>query len=84
MTFNESDFPPDIIEAYGIHTCHPDRFFREVGGLEDGILVNAAPADPAHYKDPPPTVDADIGRLERAGSARACDDLRRTRVLLKP
>lgn len=84
VTFNEKDFPPQVLAPYGIHTCHPDRFLLEADGLDDGILIDAAHADLAHYKNPILTVDEYIGRLRLAGLPETAEYLQRTRVLLEP
>lgn len=83
MTFNERDFPPDVLAPYGIHTCHPDRFLLEADGLDDGILIDAARADLGHYRNPPLTVDDYISRLRQAGLTGVPEYLQRTRVLLE-
>lgn len=83
VTFNEKDFPPDVLTPYGIYTCHPDRFLMQADGLDDGVLVDVARADMAHYKSPPLSADAYIDRLRRAGLPEASDYLQRTRVLLQ-
>ena len=84
VTFNEGDFPPEVLSPYQIHTCHPDRFLLEADGLGDAILIDAARRDLAHYKHPPLTVDQYIDRLRRAGLPGTAEYLTRTRVLLEP
>lgn len=83
VTFNEADFPPEVLVPYRIHTCHPDRFMLEVDGLDDGILIEAARRDLFHYKNPPLSADQYIDRLRRAGLPGTADYLMRTRVLLE-
>lgn len=81
VTFNERDFPADYIQKFGIHTKHPDHFFRDVDGIEPGIIVESAVRDIAHYKNPPLTVSEYTDSLERAGVPMVANHLRALRVL---
>ena len=83
VTFNECDFPPETLAPYQIHTCHPDRFLLEADGLDDGILIDAARTDLAHYKHPLLSVDEYVDRLRRAGLSETAAYLSRMRVLLE-
>ncbi len=82
VTFNERDFPAAVLSPYRIHTCHPDRFLIEVDGLDDGALVDAVRDDLAHYRKPPLSVEAYIGRLRSAGLPQTADYLTQMQVLL--
>ena len=82
VTFNEKDFPVEVLTPYQIHTCHPDKFLMDVEGLDDGILIDAARADLRHYRRPPLSVDEYADRLRRAGVPNTADYLLRMRVLL--
>lgn len=83
VTFNENDFPPECLEPYGIHTCHPDRFLMQADGLDDGVLIDVARADRAHYRNPQLSVDEYVAQLRRAGLPETSAYLLRTRVLLE-
>ncbi len=49
VTFNEKDFPAQVLEQYGLHTRHPDAFIRDVDGLDPGVVSDAARQDRLHY-----------------------------------
>jgi predicted nucleic acid-binding protein len=82
VTFNEADFPKEILEPYRIHTRHPDAFFLEAEGVDPGVLTEAAARDLAHYKRPPLTIAQYVDDLRRAGVPHLADYLFRMRVLL--
>lgn len=83
VTFNLEDFPTEYIGRFGIHAKHPDWFFREVDGIEQGAIVEAAIRDLAHYKRPPIPVDAYIDDVERAGCPMVASHLRKLKVLFE-
>lgn len=34
VTFNEGDFPAELLAPFGLHTKHPDAFLWDVDGLQ--------------------------------------------------
>jgi hypothetical protein len=82
VTFNEKDFPPDMIGKYGIHTRDPDSFVIEVDGVDPGTLVDAARFDFSHYQNPPLDVDDYIEGLRKCGLTKTADYPTKTKVLL--
>ncbi len=82
VTFNEKDFPEEVLSPFGIHTRHPDTFFADIEDVASGIIVEAAKRDLAHYKNPPLTVQIYTDDLRRAGVPQLADYLWRLRVLL--
>ena len=82
VTFNEQDFPGELLDSYGIHTRHPDQFILDVDGVDPGVLVESARADLAHYQRPPLSVDEYIDGLRAAGLPKTADYLKKTKVLL--
>jgi predicted nucleic acid-binding protein len=82
VTFNEADFPSPALEPYGIHTRHPDKFIRDVDGLDPGGVAEAARRDLAHYKSPPLTIDEYIEGLKLSGLPMTAAHLNKVRVLL--
>lgn len=82
VTFNEKDFPKDMISKFGIHTRHPDDFIIEVDGVDPGTLVDAARADFTHYQNPPLSVDEYIEGLRKCGLPKTADYLSKVKVLL--
>ena len=82
VTFNEQDFPAELLDPYGIHTRHPDQFILDVDGVDPGVLVDSAKADLAHYQRPPLSVEEYIDGFIAAGLPRTANYLKKTRVLL--
>jgi predicted nucleic acid-binding protein len=82
VTFNQKDFPAEIIASFGIHTRHPDDFILDVEGLDPGILVDAARADLAHYANPPLSADDYIDGLRRCDLPKTAEFLTGARGLL--
>lgn len=82
VTFNEADFPADVLDRYGLHTRHPDRFLLDLESLESGALIEAARADKRHYRNPPLTAENYIDGLRRAGLPETSDFLTRVKILL--
>lgn len=82
VTFNEKDFPPDVLKPYGLHTRHPDMFMRDVDGIDPGAVAEAAREDLAHYVNPPLNVDDYIERIRTAGLPATATHLNGVRVLL--
>lgn len=82
VTFNEADFPAEVLERYGLHTRHPDRFLLDLESLDPGALIEAARADKNHYRNPPLTAETYIDDLRRAGLPDTADFLTRVKILL--
>jgi predicted nucleic acid-binding protein len=82
ITFNEKDFPADVLKKYGIHTRHPDDFILEVDGVAPGTLADAARIDFSHYKNPPLSVDDYIEGFRACSLPKTAEYLNKTRVLL--
>jgi len=82
VTFNEKDFPADVLKPYGLHTRHPDLFIRDVDGIDPGVVAEAARADLAHYQNPPLSVDEYIDGIRAAGLPETANHLNGVRVLL--
>jgi predicted nucleic acid-binding protein len=82
ITFNERDFPAEVLKPYGLHTRHPDLFIRDVDGIDPGVVAEAARADLAHYQNPPLSVDEYIEGIRTAGLPATAGHLHGVRVLL--
>ena len=82
VTFNEADFPVEVLDRYGLHTRHPDRFLLDLESLDSGALIEAARADKRHYRNPPLTAETYINDLRRAGLPDTADYLTRLKILL--
>ena len=82
VTFNDKDFPADVLKPYGLHTRHPDMFIRDVDGIDPGVVADAARADLAHYQNPPLSIDDYIEGIRAAGLPATASHLNGVRVLL--
>ena len=82
VTFNEADFPSEVLAQFGIHTRHPDTFIMEVDGVDTGTLVEAARNDLAHYQNPKLSPDEYIQGLQDCGLRTVAEYLQKTKVLL--
>jgi predicted nucleic acid-binding protein len=82
VTFNESDFPADVLNPFGIHTRNADDFIIEVDAVDSGILIAAAKADLAHYQNPPLSPDEYVEGLKACGLKKVAEYLQKMKVLL--
>jgi hypothetical protein len=82
VTFNEKDFPADVLKPYGLHTRHPDLFIRDVDDIDPGVVADAARADLAHYVNPLLSIDEYIEGIRTAGLPATANHLNGVRVLL--
>ena len=83
VTFNEKDFPADVLEKYGIHTRHPDDFVMDVIGIDEATCLAAIDDDITHYKNPPLTIDDYISSLEKAGLQKSSAFLKEIRIVFE-
>lgn len=67
VTFNERDFPADVLAGYGIETQHPDVFIDNLFDLDAAVAVTAAQKQRAQLTHPPLTVDEFLATLLRQG-----------------
>lgn len=67
VTFNQKDFPEEIMETFRLHTKHPDDFLMDVFSLGPNDVSEAVINDFLHYRAPPMTFDDYRASLERAG-----------------
>lgn len=67
VTFNEKDFPADVIAPFRLHTRHPDDFLVETFSLGPEDVAEAVINDFLHYHAPPLTFDSYRDSLAKAG-----------------
>ena len=67
VTFNERDFPNDLLAPYGIESQHPDEFVDNLLDLDAAAVVSAAQRQRAQLKHPPIEVDRYLEILLRQG-----------------
>jgi len=56
VTYNLNDFPPDILDNYGIEAQHPDDFITHLLDLSPGQVCSAVKRQRASLKNPPKDV----------------------------
>ena len=67
VTFNQKDFPDDILAPFGIEAQHPDEFIENLFDLDQAAVVAAAQRQRALLKNPPMDVDIYLEMLFRQG-----------------
>jgi hypothetical protein len=82
VTFNLADFPFPILEPFGLHAVHPDKFLLDVESLSPSEFATAVKSDLNHYTAPPKSVREYAGALRRAGVPQTADHIERLSVML--
>lgn len=82
VTFNQSDFPPDTLERFRLHTKHPDDFLLEAFGLSPAQFVEAVRSDFEHYRAPPLVYGQYLESLSAAGVPELAKALEPFEVLM--
>lgn len=67
VTFNQKDFPDDILAPFGIEAQHPDEFVENLFDLDQAGVVAAAQRQRGLLKNPPMDVDIYLEMLLRKG-----------------
>ncbi len=73
VTFNEKDFPGDLLSPLGLHTRHPDDFIIDVESLDSALFVEHVALDIGHYRSPPLSVADYCSGLCKAGVPKTAD-----------
>jgi len=82
VTFNEKDFPAEVLEGFRLHTRHPDEFLMDAFSLAPQLFVEAVRKDFAHYGNPPLDYDEYLASLVKAGVPRLAKALDPFKVLM--
>jgi predicted nucleic acid-binding protein len=82
VTFNERDFPANVLGQYGVETQHPDVFIENLFDLDPAAVVTAAQRQRAQLLRPPMTVDEFLQTLLRQGLVQTCKALEGYRSVL--
>lgn len=82
VTFNEKDFPADVLSTFGIDCQHPDVFTEYLFDLDQAAVVAAAQRQRRQLKNPPMNVDDYLGTLLRQGLVQTARALTIFRVIL--
>lgn len=67
VTFNEKDFPLELLKPYGIEAQHPDVFVENLFDLDPAAVVAAAQRQRAQLKNPSMSVERYLDVLLRQG-----------------
>ncbi|HEX7390010.1 MAG TPA: PIN domain-containing protein [Acidiphilium sp.] len=82
VTFNLDDFPARIVERYGLHAVHPDRFILDVENLSPVTFAKAVAEDFSHYVDPQLTLNDYTASLRKAGLPQTAERIEKLAVLI--
>ena len=82
VTFNERDFPGDLLDAFGMEAQHPDVFAENLFDLDPASVVAAAQRQRQQLKSPPMAVDRYLDILRRQGLSQTVKALSAFRGVL--
>lgn len=67
VTFNQKDFPGDVLAPFGIEAQHPDEFVENLFDLDQAAVVGAAQRQRTLLKNPSMDTDLYLEMLLRQG-----------------
>ena len=82
VTFNEKDFPDEVLSRFGIEAQHPDVFVENLFDLDQAAVVSAAQRQRRTLKHPPIDVDRYLEILLKQGMVQTCKSLAMYRSIL--
>lgn len=82
VTFNERDFPAEILGAYGIEALHPDVFIDDLFDLDPAAVVLAAQRQRGALRHPPMDAESYLAILLKQGLVQTCKSLAPFRLVL--
>ena len=82
VTFNERDFPADVLESFGLEAQHPDVFAENLFDLDQAAVVAAAQRQRQQLKSPPMDVDRYLDILRKQGLTQTVKALAAFRAVL--
>jgi predicted nucleic acid-binding protein len=65
VTFNLADFPPDVLQQYGVEAQHPDEFVAHLLSLAPTVVYQAVKSQREALNNPPRTAEQLLETLER-------------------
>ena len=80
VTFNQKDFPADVLERYHLNVQHPDDFVVDLFDLYPASVLQAIAEQRASLKHPPMTADALLEVLLKQGLTQTVALLRDWRL----
>jgi hypothetical protein len=82
VTFNQRDFPAEMLAPYGMESQHPDEFVDNLLDLDAAAVVSAAQRQRAQLRNPPMDVDHYLDILLRQGLVQTTKVLAAYRSIL--
>jgi hypothetical protein len=82
VTFNEKDFPTEVLSHYAIETQHPDVFADNLFDLDPAAVIAAAQRQRQQLRNPPVGVDEFLETLLRQGLVQTSKSLSTYRAIL--
>ena len=82
VTFNDNDFPADILAGFGVEAQHPDVFAENLFDLDQAAVVAAAQRQRQQLKNPPMEVDRYLDVMRRQGLTQTMKSLAAFRGVL--
>lgn len=82
VTFNERDFPEEVLAPFGIEAQHPDAFIDGQFDLDPAAVIQAAQRQRAQLRHPPMETDRYLEILLKQGLVQTCRALAAYRSIL--
>lgn len=82
VTFNEKDFPAEVLESFGLEAQHPDMFVENLFDLDQAAVVAAAQRQRQQLQNPPMDVERYLEVLLRQGLTQTVKGLTAFRGVL--
>lgn len=82
VTFNERDFPIDMLAEFGIETQHPDVFVEYLFDLDQAAVIGAAQAQRRNLQNPAVCVDLFLETLLKQGMVQTTKALASFKAVL--
>lgn len=82
VTFNQKDFPAEILAVFGIEAQHPDEFIEYLFDLDPAAVVSAAQNQRRQLKNPPIDADGFLEILLKQGLVQTTKNLNDYRAVL--
>ncbi|QFS39498.1 PIN domain-containing protein [Burkholderia cepacia] len=82
VTFNQKDFPEEVLSIYGVEAQHPDVFVDNLFDLEPAAVVAAARRQRETLKHPPMIAERYLEILQRLGMVQTCKALEAYRTII--
>ncbi|GJH23824.1 PIN domain-containing protein [Caballeronia novacaledonica] len=82
VTFNERDFPNEVLGPFGIEAQHPDAFVDELFDLAPAAVIHAAQQQRKQLRHPPMDAERFIEILLKQGLVQTCKALAMYKAIL--